>query len=326
MKVVVTGAAGFIGSNLCRELLRQDEVQVLGVDNFTDYYNPELKRLNIRSLVHPRFTLINADLAEAQLSDIFRDAVAVFHQSGQPGVRKSWGKDFSSYTKQNVNVTQRVLEEVKNSGSLKSFVYASSSSVYGDAERYPTTETDLPNPMSPYGVTKLAAEHLVTLYAKNFGVPATSLRYFTVYGPGQRPDMAFNKFIRAGLECKELTIFGDGEQIREFTHVADIVRANIAAFKTPPAPGSVINLSGGSSITVNETLRVLESLLETPLRKAYGSRIPGDVSRTGGSTSRAKSLLGWTPAVGIEEGLRSQLDWMRGLQTSVQQSSDAGLR
>lgn len=326
MKVVVTGAAGFIGGNLCRELLCHEEIEVLGVDDFTDYYSPDMKRLNAESLSHPRFTLVEADLAEAPLSSIFNDAVAVFHQAGQPGVRKSWGKDFASYLRHNVDVTQRILEQVKNTSTIKSFVYASSSSVYGDAAGYPTTETDLPNPISPYGVSKLAAEHLVTLYGKNFGVPTTSLRYFTVYGPGQRPDMAFNRFIRAGFQSNELTIYGDGEQIREFTHVDDIVRANLAVLKAPPAPGSVINLSGGSSITVNETLCVLGSILEKPLRITYGSKIPGDVFRTGGSTSRAEALLGWSPTVGIEEGLQSQVAWMQGLPKTLVESFDETLR
>lgn len=313
MKVVVTGAAGFIGGNICRELLRDESIEVVGVDSFTDYYDPHIKRLNARSLIHPRFKLVDVDLAEADLSGILRDATAVFHQAGQPGVRKSWGKEFSYYTRQNVNATQRLLEEARETNTLKAFVYASSSSVYGDAVAYPTEETHLPNPMSPYGVSKLAAEHLVSLYAQNFGLPTTSLRYFTVYGPGQRPDMAFNKFIKAGLNQTTIEIFGDGEQVREFTHVSDIVAANLAVLKSPPSPGSVINLSGGSSITVNGTLSVLESILEHPLRVRYGNKVPGDVFRTGGSTERARSLLGWAPKIDIEQGLESQVAWMRGL-------------
>lgn len=317
MKVVVTGAAGFIGGNLTRELLRNENVSVVGVDNFTNYYNPEIKRLNAKSLTHERFQLVEADLATADLSDIFADATAVFHQAGQPGVRKSWGTDFGTYTRNNVDVTQRLLEMAKVTSTLKSFVYASSSSVYGDAEGYPTRELDLPKPMSPYGVSKLAAEHLVTLYAKNFGVPTTSLRYFTVYGPGQRPDMAFNKFIRAGLLGEDITIYGDGEQVREFTHVYDIVRANLAVLDSSPAPGSVINLSGGSSVTVNETLKILESLLEHPLNINYGATIPGDVFRTGGSTDRAQEILGWSPSINIQDGLESEVRWMKGLPQTI---------
>ncbi|MDQ0212052.1 NAD-dependent epimerase/dehydratase family protein [Arthrobacter bambusae] len=326
MKIVVTGAAGFVGGNLCRELLRHDEFEVWGIDALTDYYTPEMKRLTVESLTHPRFKFIHADLATEPLSEIFNNAVAVFHQAGQPGVRKSWGESFGTYTRQNVDVTQRLLEESKKTSTLKAFVYASSSSIYGNATRYPTSETDLPKPLSPYGVTKLAAEHLVSLYSENFGIPATSLRYFTVYGPGQRPDMAFNKFIRAALQSKEISIFGDGEQVREFTHVSDIVRANIAVLESQPAPGTIVNLSGGSSITVNQTLNVLSSVLNTSLQINYGSKVPGDVQRTGGSTSEAKRLLDWSPSIEIEDGLQSQVAWMRNLPQSLLKSFDQGSR
>ncbi|MGO4186355.1 NAD-dependent epimerase/dehydratase family protein [Pseudarthrobacter sp. TAF60_1] len=313
MKVVVTGAAGFIGGNLCRELLLNSDLEVVGIDSFTDYYDPKIKRLNVASMIHPRFTLHEVDLGEADLMPILRGATAVFHQAGQPGVRKSWGQDFSIYTRHNISATQRLLEAAKNTPSLKSFVYASSSSVYGDAVEFPTDEMDLPAPVSPYGVSKLAAEHLVTLYAKNFDLPAVSLRYFTVYGPGQRPDMAFNRFIRAGLNGSELSIFGDGEQIREFTHVTDIVAANLAVLQRTLVPGSVINLSGGTSITVNGALQIIESILGRNLNIQHRNKIPGDVFRTGGSTTRARTLLGWTPKVAIREGLESQVAWMRGL-------------
>lgn len=317
MKVVVTGAAGFIGGNLTRELLKDKTVEVIGIDSFTDYYNPEIKRQNVSSLGDRGFTLVEDDLSSMDLTDLLQDVDAVFHQAGQPGVRKSWGSEFETYTRNNIAVTQRLLEAAKSSTTLKSFVYASSSSVYGDAEGFPTHESDLPRPMSPYGVSKLAAEHLVTLYAKNFGVPTTSLRYFTVYGPGQRPDMAFNKFIRAGLRDRKLTIYGDGRQIREFTHVADIVRANIAVLRASPAPGSVINLSGGSSVTVNETLEVLASILQKPLSVEYAAKVAGDVFRTGGSTNRAKELLDWTPTIDIREGLESQVSWMESLPEAL---------
>lgn len=323
MKVVVTGAAGFIGSNLCQELLRDPQVEVVGIDSFTDYYNPDIKRFNASSLANERFTLLDVDLVDGDLSGLLEGATAVFHQAGQPGVRKSWGTHFADYTRQNIIATQRLLEQAKAVSSIRAFVYASSSSVYGDAVAYPTQESDLPNPMSPYGVSKLAAEHLVTLYAKNFGVPTTSLRYFTVYGPGQRPDMAFTKFIKAGLEGSELTIFGDGEQVREFTHVSDIVSANLGVLKSPPPPGSVINLSGGTSITVNSTLQILETILGQRLQVTYASKVPGDVRRTGGSTMRAEELLGWVPTIGIEEGLESQVAWLRGVPGSLL-SSGAG--
>lgn len=326
MKVVVTGAAGFIGSNLCRRLLLDPQITVVGIDSFTDYYNPDIKRFNASSLTNPRFTLLDIDLVDDDLSGLLEGASAVFHQAGQPGVRKSWGPYFTDYTRQNIIATQRLLEHAKTVSSIRAFVYASSSSVYGDAVAYPTHESDLPNPMSPYGVSKLAAEHLVTLYAKNFGVPTTSLRYFTVYGPGQRPDMAFTKFIKAGLEGSEVTIFGDGKQVREFTHVSDIVSANLRVLKSPPAPGSVINLSGGTSITVNSTLQILESVLGQRLKVSYTSKVPGDVRRTGGSTTRAEELLGWIPAVGIEEGLESQVAWLRGVPDNLLSSGTGSIR
>lgn len=313
MKVVVTGAAGFIGSNLTKGLLALDpEIEVTGIDCFTEYYDVAQKKSNIQSIQSKRFTLVEADLNNVDLS-VFDDAVAIFHQAGQPGVRKSWGEDFTCYTTENINATQRVLEAARNLKNLEAFIYASSSSIYGDAVTFPTTETDLPHPKSPYGVTKLAAEHLVTLYANNFGMPTTSLRYFTVYGPGQRPDMAFNKFIRAALNSRALEVYGDGEQIREFTHVSDIVGANIRAWKAHTAPGSVINLSGGSAVSVNEVINILTEIHGSPLEVEYQDAALGDVRRTGGSTERARNLLGWTPGVNIVDGLKSEYAWLTSL-------------
>lgn len=310
MKVVVTGAAGFIGSNLVRKLLSDPSIEVLGIDSFTDYYSQENKRRNLLGISPDRFTLLEHDLLTMDLDSALSDSVAIFHQAGQPGVRNSWGSEFDIYTRQNVDATQRLLEVAKSISTLQCFVYASSSSVYGDAERYPTTENDLPQPKSPYGVTKLAAEHLVSLYARNFGVPTVSLRYFTVYGPGQRPDMAFHKFLRATMNDTPLHVYGDGNQIREFTHVSDIVDANILAWKRRPAAGSIINLSGGTSISVNETLKLIEKLSGRSLDIRYFEMALGDVYRTGGSTTLAKDILGWMPQVGIEEGLSSEYEWL----------------
>lgn len=312
MRIVVTGAAGFVGSNIVKRLLLDSENEVIGVDCFTDYYDVEHKRKALEGIHSDRFTLIDADLSTVNLHEILKDASAIFHEAGQPGVRKSWGSDFSEYTKQNVEVTQRLLEAAKEIHTLQAFVYASSSSVYGDAETYPTYESDLPQPISPYGVTKLAAEHLVSLYGKNFGLPTVSLRYFTVYGPGQRPDMAFHKFIKAGLSGETIQIYGNGEQIREFTHVSDIVEANMLAWKRRPAPGTVINLSGGSSVTVNETLAIISDACGLPLNVDYVEAMDGDVRQTGGSTERARELLGWTPVVDIAAGIKSEVDWLLG--------------
>lgn len=317
MKVVVTGVAGFIGSNLAKKLLNSDpEVTVVGIDCFTDYYEEKQKRRNVESLAGERFQLIEADLNSVDLQ-FLHGTVAIFHQAGQPGVRKSWGTEFVEYSHQNVNATQRLLEAARGLDTLEAFVYASSSSIYGDAENFPTTESALPHPKSPYGVTKLAAEHLVTLYGDNFGLPTVSLRYFTVYGPGQRPDMAFNKFIKAALDGRDLEVYGDGEQVREFTHVEDIVDANIRAWKKKPAPGTVVNLSGGSAVSVNDVIDILSEIHGTRLKVDYQQVALGDVRRTGGSTERALAVLGWSPTIGIVDGLKSEYEWLKSLSPKV---------
>lgn len=318
MKVVITGVAGFIGSNLARTLLDRGDVEVLGVDSLTDYYPVDNKLRNLERLQDDKFDFVDGDLATVDLGPLLRGASAIFHQAGQPGVRKSWGDEFGVYTTQNVLVTQKLLEAARSIDTLEAFVYASSSSVYGDAESYPTSEMDRPMPMSPYGVTKLAAEHLATLYGKNFGVPTVSLRYFTVYGPGQRPDMAFNKFFRAALDDQPIPVYGDGTQIREFTHVEDIVEANIRAWQRRPPAGSVINLSGGSSVTVNQVLAKIAEITGKNLNVEHLEKVAGDVFRTGGSTQRAKDLLDWQPMIDIDAGLRSEYEWMQGLSAGRQ--------
>lgn len=322
MKVVITGVAGFIGSNLASTLLRRGDVEVVGVDSLTDYYPVDNKLRNLDRLQDDNFDFLDGDLATIDLGPVLDGASAIFHQAGQPGVRKSWGEEFGLYTTQNVLVTQRLLEAARSVDSLEAFVYASSSSVYGDAESYPTSETDRPMPMSPYGVTKLAAEHLATLYAKNFGVPTVSLRYFTVYGPGQRPDMAFNKFLRAAINDEPIPVYGDGTQIREFTHVADIVEANIRAWQRRPPAGSVINLSGGSSVTVNEVLAKIAEITGKELNVQHLEKVAGDVFRTGGSTQIARDLLDWKPTIDIEAGLRSEYVWMQGLAAADRQPTN----
>lgn len=307
---IVTGAAGFIGSTLVKWLLADPQWDVIGIDAFTDYYDPATKRSNLEGVHSDRFELLEADLTGMDL-DVVRGAAVVFHLAGQPGVRGSWGAQFHTYLEQNVLATQRLLEAVVGSEKLRAFVYSSSSSVYGDALRYPTRETDLPAPKSPYGVSKLAAEHLCSLYAANHGVPTRSLRFFTVYGPRQRPDMAFHRFIRAGLAGEPVTVYGDGRQVREFTYVDDIVRAVIRAAGDGVPAGSVINLSGGSSVSVLEVIAELERILERRLRVEHRAAALGDVLRTGGSTDRARDLLGWTPAVPLAIGLARQVEWMR---------------
>jgi UDP-glucuronate 4-epimerase len=310
MRALVTGAAGFVGSNLARQLLREGH-EVVGIDVLTDYYEVSIKRGNLASIPTTGFTFVEADLNTVDLTTLLADVDWIFHQAGQPGVRMSWGKDFAIYVRQNIEATQRLLEAAKDAPRLKRLVYASSSSIYGNAERYPTSEEDRPQPVSPYGVTKLAAEHLCSLYASNFGVPTVSLRYFTVYGPGQRTDMAFTRFVRAAVLDDLITIYGSGEQIRDFTFVDDVVAANIAAAGSTVPPGTVLNVAGGSNVSVLDTLAILTEANGRPLRVEHTETVKGDVFRTGGDTRKITELLGWKPAVSIEEGLTRHLAWAR---------------
>jgi UDP-glucuronate 4-epimerase len=310
MRALVTGAAGFVGSTLARQLVHEGH-DVVGVDALTDYYELSIKRGNLASIPDRGFTFVQADLNEADLDALLVDVDWVFHQAGQPGVRMSWGEDFAVYVRQNISATQRLLEAAKRSTTLQRLVYASSSSIYGNAESYPTAETARPQPVSPYGVTKLAAEHLCSLYAANFGVPTVSLRYFTVYGPGQRTDMAFTRFVRAAVLDEVISLYGTGEQIRDFTFVDDVVRANLAAATGSPAPGDVFNVAGGSNVSVNQTLDVLSALSGRTLKIDYQDTVAGDVFRTGGDTTKIESVLGWRPTVTIEEGLERHLRWGR---------------
>ncbi|MFC9760542.1 NAD-dependent epimerase/dehydratase family protein [Rhodococcus jostii] len=310
MKVVVTGAAGFIGSSLVERLL-DDGYDVIGIDSLTDYYSIDLKLGNLRAITSSKFKFLNIDINSANLDELLPDVDYIFHLAGQPGVRSSWGTEFETYTSRNILATQRLLEASHKVGTIKRFVYASSSSIYGDSERYPTFEADAPHPLSPYGVSKLAAEHLCSLYANNFGVPTISLRYFTVYGPRQRPDMAFTRFLEAAVRGKEVTIYGDGEQVRDFTYVGDIVRANILAATVPDVPpGTILNVSGGSHVSVNQVLGLVAEISGAGLNVTYGAGVAGDVRRTGGSTDKIRSVLGWTPTVDLSAGLTRQLEWV----------------
>jgi UDP-glucose 4-epimerase len=307
---LVTGVAGFIGSHLAERLLREG-VRVTGVDCFTDYYDPALKRANLAlALAHPRFALLELDLGAADLTAL-PEVTVVFHQAAQAGVRASWGKDFAVYTHHNVLATQRLLERYQ-SAPLERFVYASSSSVYGDAERYPTHEDMLPRPFSPYGVSKLAGEHLVLLYGRNFGMPVAALRYFTVYGPRQRPDMAFHKFCRALLRGEPITVYGDGRQSRDFTFIDDAIEANLRAWRRS-APQGVYNVGGGSQVEVLEAIRILERALGVGAELRFEPLPPGDPLRTRADASRLEQDLGMKPAVPIEHGLAAEAEWSKQL-------------
>lgn len=308
MRALVTGAAGFVGSHLTARL-RADGHDVVGLDSFTDYYDVEWKRLNADAAVRSGAQFIDGDLNSVDLKHILQNVDVVFHLAGQPGVRSSWGREFSTYIESNIRATQRLLEVCRNSAELRRFVYASSSSVYGNAERYPTNEADRPQPVSPYGVTKLAAEHLCTLYAASFGIPTVSLRYFTVYGPRQRPDMAFTRFARGAILGEEITIFGSGEQVRDFTFVSDIVEANLLAASCDIPDGTVLNVAGGSHASVNEVLDLFEELSSVRLSVTRTTPIVGDVRETGGDTTAIRTATGWKPAVALRDGIKEQLDW-----------------
>jgi nucleoside-diphosphate-sugar epimerase len=303
MKVLVTGAAGFIGSHLCEWLLAQgDDVQ--GLDAMTDFYDPWRKEQNIRALLDwDRFSLSRDDLLEAPLDRMLDGVDVVYHLAGQPGVRPSWGEEFGVYLTRNVLATQRLLEAARQA-SLWKFVYASSSSVYGNAETLPTVETLRPQPVSPYGVTKLAAEHLCELYRENFGVPTASLRFFTVFGPRQRPDMAFSRLVTAALRGERFPLYGDGEQTRDFTYVSDIVHALRQAALSPWC--GVANLGGGSRVSMNEVVDVVSSLA----RAVQLERLPtakGDVRHTAADTTTARLAFGYRPTTSVAEGLAAMV-------------------
>ncbi|WP_367319410.1 NAD-dependent epimerase/dehydratase family protein [Streptomyces sp. HUAS ZL42] len=303
MRAVVTGAAGFIGSHLCEHLLSCGD-DVTGVDAMTDYYDPARKRENLHPLLgRDRFTFRQEDLLAAPLEAFFADADAVYHLAGQPGVRGSWGPEFADYVERNVLATQRVLETARATG-LRRLVYASSSSVYGDAETYPTSETVRPRPVSPYGVTKLAAEHLCETYRTAFGVPAVSLRLFSVYGPRQRPDMAFSRLVAAALTQRPFTLYGDGEQSRDFTYVADVVTAMRKAALS--SWSGVANVGGGSEVTMNQVVGLLR-LLGASVRVVRVPRRPGDARRTAADITVAREAFGFRPETGVRDGLAAMV-------------------
>ena len=308
MKCLVTGAAGFIGSHISERLVKEG-YQVVGIDSFLDYYPRETKEKNLEKLrKDPSFTFIEDDLLRIDLKDLLKNISYVFHQAAQAGVRASWGDDFSIYTRSNILATQKLLEACKEL-PVKKFIYASSSSVYGDSDDLPLKEESLPKPVSPYGVTKLAAEHLCCLYGKNFSIPTVSLRYFTVYGPRQRPDMAFNRFFRAILQHKPLAIYGDGEQTRDFTFISDAVEANLLAMKAE-GTGEVFNIGGGSRVTVNRVLAIIQKITGKTADIDYQEVQKGDVKHTLADTSKAQKILGYSPRVRLEEGLEREYEWI----------------
>jgi UDP-glucose 4-epimerase len=308
MKALVTGVAGFIGSTLADSLVR-DGIEVTGVDCFTDYYPRSVKEGNLAAVAqHPSFRFVEADLLAADLPSLLEDVSHVYHLAAQAGVRKSWGRYFGTYTSNNVDATQVLLEACVGR-PVEKIVYASSSSVYGDAVSIPMREDARPQPVSPYGVTKLAAEQLGHLYFVNHRLPVVALRYFTVYGPRQRPDMAFHRFFRAALKAQPITLYGDGEQTRDFTYVADAVSATRAA-AVRGVPGRVYNIGGGSRVSINQVLGTIGRLVGHRLDVRREPAQIGDMRDTYADTTLARNDLGFAPAVSLEAGLEAEYRWL----------------
>jgi UDP-glucuronate 4-epimerase len=310
MRALVTGCAGFIGSHLTESLLADGE-DVIGVDCFNDNYGRRDKLRNLeRATEWDDFEFVPIDLARGDLLDVLADCDLVFHLAAEPGVRPSWGQRFEQYLRNNVLATQHLLEAARAAGGVR-FVYASSSSIYGQAEQFPTPETATPAPFSPYGVTKLSGEHLCDLYHGNYGVETVSLRLFSVYGPRQRPDMAFNIFSRAILEGEPIRIFGDGTQTRDFTFVGDVVTALRKAAETPAAVGGTFNVGGGSQVGLREAVELLAEHAGADPEVEYVDRQHGDVKDTCADSSRTESALGFVPSTALGEGLAAEFEWMR---------------
>jgi nucleoside-diphosphate-sugar epimerase len=311
MRCLVTGVAGFIGSHLAERLLDEGH-DVYGIDAFVDFYPREIKEQNLEGpRAFQRFRFIEANLMDIDLLPLLEDVTWVFHLAAQAGVRTSWGEEFSQYVHYNVLATQRLLEAARQSKTIQRFVYASSSSVYGKQQRMPLDELLIPRPFSPYGVTKLAGEHLCQVYHQNFGLPTVSLRYFSVYGPRQRPDMAFHRFCQAMLAGVPLIIYGDVSQTRDYTYVADVIEATIRAARRDAATGEVINVAGGTAITLQEVIHLLQEISGQSVSFRHVSKPLGDVEHTYADLHKAEVLLGYHPTVSLLYGLEQEFMALR---------------
>ena len=316
-KVVVTGAAGFIGSHLCDSLVERG-FRVAGVDSFNPNYDVRIKRKNLASLVNDdRFELVEGSINDIDLEAVLSGASCVFHLAAQAGVRDSWAQRFDEYIDSNIRATQRLCEACRGK-PLKKFVYASSSSVYGDTAELPMNESHPTRPFSPYGVTKLSGEALCLLYRQNFGLPVVALRFFTVYGPRQRPDMAFHKFIAGAFDGKPMEVFGHGNQTRDFTYVSDIVDACHRAMGYTGAH-AVFNVGGGSRVALNAALEVLNAGLagKALVQVVFKEPVKGDVMHTYADIGLARRELGYSPKVALEEGIGREIDWIASLRRSL---------
>lgn len=318
---LVTGVAGFVGSHLAQRLLAEG-YRVTGIDSFTDYYDARIKNHNIEALLaYDKFTLVRESINDADLDDLIGRSEVVFHQAAQAGVRASWGQNFETYIDSNVRATQRLCEAARRH-AIRRLVYAGSSSVYGETAELPMGESHATRPVSPYGVTKLAAEHLCLLYGRNYGLPVVSLRYFTVFGPRQRPDMAFHRFIRAALEESPIEVYGNGEQTRDFTYVDDIVDANLAAMEYGGSE-TVFNVGGGTRVTLNRVLDVIGEHCRGRLDVRYQEPERGDVRHTYADISLAGRELGYSPKATLEDGIAREVDWVRSTYSRLSREGTA---
>lgn len=316
---LITGVAGFIGSHLAERLIKEN-YYVIGIDSFEDYYPRWMKEENIKDLLaFPRFKLIENNLLNFDLYEILSNVNYIFHEAAQAGVRSSWGNSFSIYTNNNILATQRLLESAKDF-PLKKFIYASSSSVYGDAKEYPLKEDMICKPISPYGVSKLAGENLCYLYWKNYKIPIVSLRYFTVYGPRQRPDMAFHRFIKTILEEREIEVYGDGNQTRDFTYISDIIDANILAMNCPD--GEIFNIGGGSRVELKEAINIIEELTGINAKIRFTSYQKGDVKDTFADLAKANNLMNYKPKVGLKDGLKKEIEWAKSIDFAAKMGNN----
>ncbi|MFJ5623713.1 NAD-dependent epimerase/dehydratase family protein [Peribacillus loiseleuriae] len=314
MKILVTGAAGFIGSHLCEKLLTDKNNKIIGVDTFTGPTPKKLKSVNLGNLLNnTRFRLIETDLLTADLEKLLEEIDIIYHLAGIPGVRSSWGKDFDPYVKNNISVTQRLLEAVKNKKLVK-FIYASTSSVYGEVDGKVTEDAYL-SPLSPYGITKLTGEHLCNVYHKSFNIPIVTVRFFTVYGPRQRPDMAFHRFITQILKGETLSIFGDGTQTRDFTYVADCVEAIASIIYKDNVIGETINIGGKERASINEILTIIETLTGKKAMIDYLPKLLGEPTHTWADISKAQKMLNYNPKVSLREGITKEIEYIRSIYT-----------